>query len=401
MKKRKHRWLDFLAGINATQKLTRILRSTFYKNDVTLFETKHADLIVSIYAKRYYLSDEAILKVFDLPNAKEILMDYVCTYNRQLPVSAERKLFTLAEWKDVMIAYIQHQHISEQAELMLFNRPDAAKLALLYIQNGKVSFTPAAQIKMLQLRDNVKVLNAFAQKERLADEAELWMLSRPNAAELVEVYMKHHTLTDEAQTKMFSQLSTGNLLKLLELLKNNKSGLCEAAQLKMFELPQADLLVITYFSNAVLTEKAEVKLFELPNPEEIILLYINVHNESDVLLFELPNYVNLVNKYVENHKATRKLLEMIFSHPEADKMLPTVAKKQQLDDQHQKCLFEQANAAELLTFYIEHNELCAEAQLMLFKLPKKDAANLLEKYAVKYTFSPYVLQRLAVRSYFY
>ena len=93
----------------------------------------------------------------------------------------------------------------------------------------------------------------------------------------------------KTQLVMFKQQYA--YLRVLSFVKNGHS-LCDEAQLKLFDLPNTEIILKIYISNYGLCDEAELKLFELPNAEDILKIYISYYglcNEALLKLLELLN----------------------------------------------------------------------------------------------------------------
>ncbi len=378
MKKSQLFWLDWYAKRQNTEKLQKCLRkfadnAKISRTGIELFEAKHADVIVKEFVSLYYpLSEDALLKVFDLPNAKDILAGYAP--HHQLPKSVEAKLFDKPDMREILKAYISKQHISDDAAFKLFEQPDAHELLMLYLSENKHELPSGFDIPLLDM---------------------------PNCEALLEAYKKHgygYWLSEEAQLKMFTRADVETLLGKYDY------HLCEQAELKLFDLPNAATIVAKYIEDFSFdSPEAEAKLFELENAAEIIDKYVthySLYEDCAHLLLKLPDGVNRMICYMQNYYLEPKTLEAFFNHPAADRLLSTAMQEQSFPANLEQRLFERPDAFNLLKAYIEKNELTPDAQLMFFSLPAKEAKELLSRYAEKYDFSHKVMQKLAVSTYF-
>ncbi len=409
MKKRHLFWLNFYAKLNNMNRLGNCLykfaeRYT-QQDDIFFFQAKHADIIIKKYVYMFYtLSDEALLKVFELPNGKEILAGYLPLH--QLPVPVEMKLLEQPDMRDTVKQYIDKQHMSDDAVFKLFEQPDAKELLLHYLAENRYVRLGKFAEKIINMPDNVELIVAIKKRGELSDEMQLKMFERPNAADIVRAYIKEdqneypRRLSNKAQLKMLA------LPEAEDLLAEYYYPLCPEAELMLFELPHAEIVIKKYvleFPN--IGQETEAKLFELKNAADIFDSYPahrTLYGENELLLFTLPNGVKRMIAYMHNVRVRLedKTLATFFEHPAAAELLAEAVKTQELSDNLQKRLFERPEAYELLKEYIEHHELCAKAQFMLFDLPKSEAKELLMAYAQKYKFAREVMQALAVKNYF-
>ena len=407
MKKLKLGWLDFLAQINATKRLRRnVCQLGMSCDDTELFKTKHAALIVSIYAEAYGLSGEGWKLVLGLPNAKDILLKHVRKGREgQLPIPVELKIFANPEMAEVVREYVRYQRISIEAEAAMLDLPNAKELTLLHLKNQGFIYSVAKreapnEKKLIEKVADAEVMDVYARREPLDDETMLEMLDGPKAFELACAYAKHRPLCNEAQIKLMSVFSPQ---QILEWLKINNFELCEEALGAMYN-HQAHFveLIFEYAKKNQLPAGIEELLLHMPDAEEHVRRYVQewpLQPENEPLLFKLPHKAGVLTSYIQEYGASEILLDELFADPDMAYILLTVVKKQRLSPKHQVLLFSEPNAAELLKAYIEHDELCKEAQLKMLEMPKRDTAGILRTYAEEYTLSEYLLQRLNVEAY--
>ncbi len=408
MKKRQLLWLDFLAKHHCEKALSKYLEELDWQAirleakkelENALLNTKHADIIMLEYVKmRGFLSEDNLLKIFALPNAAKI---FTHLRNNQLPASVLLEMLDYSEMIDIVKNYVEWKPAPDN----IFDLPNYRKLILFYAQYGCFkNFSEEAQVKLVTMPDSEELISAFHKMGDLSETAQLKMFEQPNASALVKAYIRSprhdclHELKESAELKM---LDLPNAEELLDLYGYK---LCDAAELKMFDLPNAENIVRKYLQDvAELSPAAEAKLFDLPNAEDILKEYLVdnfLDDENEALLLNLPNGINMMKEYMQNCQLGQNALAVFFEHPASQELLKVAAATQKFSPELQLLLLKRRDAVELITSYIEREELSEEAQLMLFDLPYETSVRLFHLYAVKQKFCQKVMQRLAVISCF-
>lgn len=155
----------------------------------------------------------------------------------------------------------------------------------------------------------------------------------------------------------------------------------------LFKSSQAPKLLNIYISKRELCDEAQLKLFELPNAKELVKTYIFLHMElcdaAQVKLVELPNPIELIEMYISRRPFCAAAKIKMIEQPNAAQLLKLLHKHQYyLGDTVQLKLFEQPNAVELVKMYTSWYRLCDDAQLKLLDLP--DAPELVKMYISKW-----------------
>jgi len=138
----------------------------------------------------------------------------------------------------------------------------------------------------------------FIKNYELCEDAEARIFELPNAVEILDKYLDRESLTFDSVDKMFASLQAG---KLMKIYLENGGELSDEQQVKLFDLPNADELIsILIKREQELCEKAEVMLLKHPNTVQMIdayTKYTDLSEEAQMSLFTLPNAKELVLNY--------------------------------------------------------------------------------------------------------
>lgn len=183
----------------------------FFCEDAEIMMLKHKDaaLFVKDYIVSSSLSPKAEPLLFDLKDAKNLILSYASKYNFISPVSQVKFLqsdFTYDELATLIRE--TDDSLCELAEIEMTKHPYATELLLLYIENNPLSDN--ALIEVFKLKDAYKI---------------------------IEAYLKHGwIINNQIQLKLFEM---NNYLKLFELYAKNEvvlsiPSICKEARLKLF-----------------------------------------------------------------------------------------------------------------------------------------------------------------------
>ena len=93
------------------------------------------EIILNAVKKGHLIPQNCQLKIFDLPNAEELVLEY--TRHFRLCNKAQPKIFDLPNAAEIILEYVKNGHsLCDEAELKLFGLPNASEVALEYVRQG-------------------------------------------------------------------------------------------------------------------------------------------------------------------------------------------------------------------------------------------------------------------------
>lgn len=149
-----------------------------------LFDLEDRENILLEYVKKgNMLCTKAQLKIFELDNREDILLE--CVKNGDsLGNETELKLFDLPDDKvtQILLTYIKRYRLSNEALLKVFDLDSAAEILLEYVRNG-YELSDEAQIKVCNLPNAADILQEYVKDKgnKLCNEAQkLYNKLKPN-----------------------------------------------------------------------------------------------------------------------------------------------------------------------------------------------------------------------------
>ena len=373
-----------------------------------LLDLPNADAIMLRYVddENLRLSDEAQVRLFNLPSARKLLETYLSfdnelceeaqcrlvelpngealislfVENHELCEEAQCRLVKLPNVADAVGKYIENNDLCEEAVDGLFMSPDASKLLKIYLASGN-RLSGEQQSKLLALPNADELAEEFVKQENeFEGKAEITFVKLPNAAALLETYLDRHYLSEHAQLTMLSLPNAAELLKVF--LQSDE--LCDEAEKQLFDLPYASALLKVYLeADKDLSYTQQVRLFNLPNRLELVELFLKSENEfceeAQCRLVEIPDSAELILAYMENNDFCEEAENKLFDRDDAVQILTCLIDKgYEFYGNNEVRLFDLPNAEKMVDSYIHHHCMAEDAEYRLFELP--EARRLIELY---------------------
>lgn len=268
------------------------LTKTYLKSEYSLSADAQKVLItlpnfeelVEIYLKSDFSSliSEAQLKLFECKESTKLLKLYCCTKGYQLSVEAESKLTEHPDFEEIYESYTYN--LRQESIAKLFDRPNASELILQCVTDGS-ELSKENEAKLFELENTAEIISKYIKENKLFDENEPLLLKLDNAAEVVKNY-----LTDFAGSATFIDaiFASSEVETYLPLVVATQK-LTPEQELKLFEKPNATELLMTYIENNELSEEAQLQLLKMPkkDADPIMRKHANKHSFSHIFLQSL------------------------------------------------------------------------------------------------------------------
>lgn len=272
-----------------------------------------------------WLTDEQELRIFDMPDCKELLAKYIkhygliheelllelndkelfeqyCSVNRSLYKETANKIFTDAgkpyyAWQSICAKYLA---LSPENEVILVT--SSAKATSDYIDRRRLS--SKAELALFSTRGNMELKRKYIVDKNyfLADVTVLMLLSSkvPLDGELLYAYMQRHSL--EYDNQQIVLVSRHNLDLLSLYFEKGNRPLCKGAQVMLWEW--GDKKAISAFvDHQSFFEDAEVA-FVKDADADLLEKYVAKYQLSELaeIVFIERNNARLIKTYLRNHQ---------------------------------------------------------------------------------------------------
>ena len=123
-----------------------------------------------------------------LPNAADLVLEYVNLYDDELGDEADKLIFSLPNAKTILnVMFDKELCLSNEAEAMLVNMPDNFELFEKYVSNYNLG--KPGRRALLERKDNKKYLLCYVENYYPFDLDEFFVLmEHPDADEIIEAY---------------------------------------------------------------------------------------------------------------------------------------------------------------------------------------------------------------------
>ncbi len=401
MKKSTLRLLDILAALKCRRLLRYYFASKAYSSRKQdrgmLFEAKHAKELLREAIEEWPLSKSELDKLLDL--SLELVAQYIAVWK---DIPSIEKLSTHPRAKEILSAFTAFKSLSEEGELLMLSLPDNEELVRNYIRNYAYALRGKAELKLLdypQFRTQ-KFITLCARLDRLGEEAQLKLFSLPEAEMLVKAYTEKRKLTGEAERKLFFPPYDSEILP--EYLETY--GCDDENDDVLLAHPQAVKLFSIVCEQYNFNEATQLAMLDHPDAGALMQVFLqteNLEEKAQLKLFEPTVEADLLPRYIalgeELSPAAQRLL---FKRPDASALLEEYIRHNQLADTAQLMLFKLPNAEDLLKKHINRYPLCETALVKILHLDRWLAASLMSRYAAKYELPDKIKSLLAARSAF-
>lgn len=297
-----------------------------------LFEHPDMKDIVRKYIAKQHISDKAVFKLFELPNAHELLLLYITENNHMRPFGFDSKLVEISDNVELITAFKKREELSVAAQDKMFDRPNAAELVKAYIKDDMPDKLPrpladSAQFKMLALPQAEELLQEYGYQ--LCYEAELKLFELPNAESIVRRYIHDFKFQlPKAEAKIFELPNAPDILD--EYLAD--AYLNERNEGLLLNLSDGVNRMIKYMQNVQLSQQTLKKFFTHSASEELLTAAIKTQKFSPELqkrLFTCNNAIALLRHYIERQALCTEAQLLLFKLPqnEAQELLSLYAVK--------------------------------------------------------------------------
>ena len=159
-----------------------------------LRENRYDEYLRKLIKDKRRLTDEQQLKLFYLPDAEQLLFQYM--QYEDLDSGSEQKIIE-QPYIERLLTHLPSYAFTDAGDARLFQQPNAPSLVKKYVENGN-AFSDANDVKMFDLPNAAEVVEIYIQENYLSSAAELRLFELPNAEELVKEYLEEYDLCDEA-----------------------------------------------------------------------------------------------------------------------------------------------------------------------------------------------------------
>ncbi|MCM1323543.1 MAG: hypothetical protein NC218_05230 [Acetobacter sp.] len=144
--------------------------------------------------------------------------------NRALVV----KLFELPDATEIVKAYLSRNYFTafDNLQLLMFGRPDSPELILYYVEQG-YGINPQIEEKLFELPNAEEVIKAYTAHHQLySNLAQLKLFMFPDVVDILRTYIRNgHPLNAKAQVKLFD-LPAPYAEEMVKLYKAKNFELC-------------------------------------------------------------------------------------------------------------------------------------------------------------------------------
>lgn len=141
------------------------------------------------------LSEEEEFDLLSLTDAEEFVKKYI--QGGRLWQEAESKFLADRKFAGLWEDYFKLYNLSCDEELKLFNRPDAKEIIALYGSYSQMS--ERAELKLFSMPNPKEWVKLYIEKGGFySEKAELKLFEMPDAEELIKFYISRYTLYDSA-----------------------------------------------------------------------------------------------------------------------------------------------------------------------------------------------------------
>lgn len=268
-----------------------------------ILDIPNAKEIVSLYATKWFLSEEAQKKIFDMPNGKEIMLEYIKYHHlyESNPWGSEfplKMLFKRLDWFEVALEYVKRWPFMS-VPCYIVNHPKAGQLVLEYVKSGGYFYS---------------------------NWIEKYLFSFSNSGEIVLEFIKHYRLPGYKYYKQLFYLPNADEI-MLELAKRDGS-LPLLYYDQIYNLPNASEVVLAYVKNPKLTWPPVItsRMFDLPDAREIIMECIKLgglgFSGAEEKIFALPNAGDIFMEAArQGHYLNTKYFSRTLELPNGEKII--------------------------------------------------------------------------------
>ncbi len=113
------------------------MKNTKIHEQMALFESENAQKFVFEYVQKgNFLCPEAQIKMLELPNAVDLLKEYLQHYS--LSRNAQLKMMECVNVKDLLRVFAEKDLLCKSAQIKLFEHLDASSLVAIYISKQRL-----------------------------------------------------------------------------------------------------------------------------------------------------------------------------------------------------------------------------------------------------------------------
>jgi hypothetical protein len=265
------------------------------------------------------LGEDALLKVFELPNWKEIIKEYIKSYS--IPYSVEVKLFEQKDVHDLILQYVESgKRLYPKSQLRILELSNWEVIIKTYMKHHYLSHD--TEVMILKSLENAEdFVCEYSKIHSLSPDAQIMLFELPKAEALVEAYTRNRPLAKEAEPLMFKLSNAESLVK--HYVEAYPNFLCPEAQEMVFDLSNVAEIMRIYLSlfnvinqDKILGQAAQIKLFSLAEAKELVKIYISkckMSADAEVFMIDVLDYNDIetyIQKYMLGVKAQLKLLKM-------------------------------------------------------------------------------------------
>ena len=197
------------------------------------------------------------MAMFEKADARRCVLRYVNEGN-SLCDEAEVAMLGLKDFLEVYRTYIRNYSLCSVAQLKLFELPNAKELLKEYIEQN-YPLCESSQAKMLGLFDAEELINIYVEKHALSPKAQIKLLKHSNAEKLLKIYVQYHYLSDEAELKMIEHEKHERFIAIY--LQEHYLG--EKAEVKLMETTNKEVVLQYIAKSFIIINLKMIKPFHL------------------------------------------------------------------------------------------------------------------------------------------